>query len=64
MAFSNTLVFVAAAAVLLVLLAGFFNMFRGGAGSPQRSQTLMRWRVGLQFLALAIALMVLYFRGH
>jgi hypothetical protein len=63
-ALSNILVFVAAAAVFAVLLAGFINMFRGGAGAPQRSQTLMRWRVGLQFLALLIALAVLYFRGH
>lgn len=64
MAFSNILVFVAAAAVFVVVLVGFFNMVRGGVGSPQRSQTLMRWRVGLQFLALAIALSVLYFRGR
>jgi hypothetical protein len=61
---SNLVVFIAAAAVFLVLLAGFFNLFRGGAGSPQRSQILMRWRVGLQFLALAIALTVLYLRGR
>jgi UDP-N-acetylmuramyl pentapeptide phosphotransferase/UDP-N-acetylglucosamine-1-phosphate transferase len=53
---SNLVVFIAAAAVLLVVLAGFFNMIRGGEGAPERSQTLMRWRVGLQFLALAIAL--------
>ena len=32
-------------AVLLVLLAGLFVMFRGK--SPNLSQTLMRWRVGL-----------------
>jgi uncharacterized membrane protein len=61
---SNLLVFIAASAVFLVLLAGFFNMFRGGPGAGERSQLLMRWRVGLQFLALAIALTVLYFRGH
>lgn len=61
---SNLLVFIVAAAVFIVLLAGFFNMFRGGPGAPERSQTLMRWRVGLQFLALAIALAVLYFRGR
>ncbi|PPD42666.1 MAG: hypothetical protein CTY15_11950 [Methylocystis sp.] len=64
MPFGNMLIFVVAAAAFLVVLAGFFNMFRGGAGSPQRSQTLMRWRVGLQFLALAIAMTVLYLRGR
>jgi hypothetical protein len=61
---SNILVLVAVAAVFLVLVAGFINMFRGGGGAPERSQILMRWRVGLQFLALAIVLAVLYFRGH
>jgi hypothetical protein len=61
---SNLLVLVAVAAVGLVLLAGFANLIRGGAGAAERSQTLMRWRVGLQFLALAIALSVLYFRGR
>jgi hypothetical protein len=64
MAFSNILVMVAVAAVGVVVVAGFVNMFRGGGGAPERSQTLMRWRVGLQFLALAIAMSVLYFRGH
>jgi hypothetical protein len=60
----NLLLFIAAAVVFLVVLAGFFNMVRGGPGAPQRSQNLMRWRVGLQFLVLAVALTVLYFRGH
>ncbi len=43
---------VALLAVLAVLLAGLWNMMRGG--SANRSQTLMRWRVGLQFLAVII----------
>ncbi|HEY8163110.1 MAG TPA: twin transmembrane helix small protein [Methylocystis sp.] len=64
LALSNILVLVAAAAVFLVVIAGFINMFRGGAGAAQRSQTLMRWRVGLQFLALVIALAALYFKGR
>ena len=29
--------------------------------SPNLSQTLMRWRVGLQFLAIVIAMMLVYF---
>lgn len=61
---SNFLVFVAAAAVFLVLIAGIFNMFLGGEGAPERSQKLMRWRVGLQFVALAVALTALYLRGR
>ncbi|MCC3245564.1 twin transmembrane helix small protein [Methylocystis sp. WRRC1] len=62
MAISNILVAVAVGAVGLVLIAGFVNMFLGGA--PGRSQKLMRWRVGLQFLALALVLAVLYARGR
>lgn len=49
---------VAALAVLLVLLAGLWNMFRGS--SPNLSQKLMRWRVGLQFLAIVITVLLMY----
>jgi hypothetical protein len=52
------LITVALAAVLLVLLAGLWNMLRGT--SPNLSQTLMRWRVGLQFLAIALMMFLLY----
>ena len=45
-------------AVLVVLLAGLWNMMRGT--SPSMSQMLMRWRVGLQFLAIVIAMMLVY----
>ncbi len=45
---------IAVFAVLIVLLLGLWNMFRGG--SPNLSQKLMRWRVGLQFVAILIIL--------
>ena len=45
-------------AVLAVLLAGLWNMLRGT--SPNLSQTLMRWRVGLQFLAIVLMMALLY----
>jgi hypothetical protein len=45
-------------AVILVLLAGLWNMLRGR--NPGRSQRLMRWRVGLQFLAILIGLLFVY----
>jgi hypothetical protein len=48
----------ALAAVAVVLLAGLWNMLRGT--SPSLSQTLMRWRVGLQFLAIVIMLLLVY----
>ena len=50
---------VAALAVAVVLLAGLWNMVRGG--SPNRSQALMRMRVLLQFIAIVIAMTALYF---
>ena len=59
---SNGLVLVAVMAVAVVLFLGLANMLRGG--SPNRSQMLMRWRVGLQFIAIIIILIVLYVRGH
>lgn len=58
---SNSLVAVAVFAVALVLFLGLVNLMRGG--SPNLSQKLMRWRVGLQFLAILIIIGVLYFRG-
>jgi hypothetical protein len=49
----------ALAAVVAVLLFGLWNMMRGGSASL--SQTLMRWRVGLQFLALVLIMIGFYF---
>ena len=57
---SNLLVAVAVGAVFVVLLLGLGNMLRGG--SPNLSQKLMRWRVGLQFLAILLIVGVLWFR--
>lgn len=59
---SNFAVAVAVGAVALVLVLGMVNMLRQGSGN--RSQTLMRWRVGLQFLAIVIIVIVLWTRGH
>lgn len=49
---------IALAAVALVLIAGLWNMARGGSASL--SQTLMRWRVGLQFAAILLIMLALY----
>ncbi len=59
---SNGLVLVAVMAVAVVLFLGLANMLRGG--NSNRSQMLMRWRVGLQFIAIIIIMIVLYVRGH
>lgn len=54
----NAMVPFAIGAVAIVLLAGFVNMFRGG--NPNLSQRLMRWRVGLQFLAIVIIMAAIW----
>jgi hypothetical protein len=57
----NTVVGIAVGAVSLVLLAGLFNMVRGG--SPNKSQQLMRLRVVLQFVAIVIIMGVIWYRN-
>ncbi|MET0688201.1 MAG: twin transmembrane helix small protein [Methyloceanibacter sp.] len=52
----------ALAAVAIVLAIGLWNMLRGG--SSNLSQTLMRWRVILQFIAIIIVMAVIYLSGR
>jgi hypothetical protein len=59
---SHALVVVALLAVSLALALGLVNMLRQGSGN--RSQMLMRWRVGLQFIAILVIVGALYFRPH
>lgn len=58
---ANAFVLVAIGLVFVVLCAGLINMVRGGSSST--SQRLMRWRVGLQFVAILVVMIVLYFRS-
>lgn len=51
------LLYITAAALLLVLAFGLFNMTRRDSKQASRSNILMRWRIGIQ--ALAIGLLVL-----
>jgi hypothetical protein len=51
---------IAVFAVFIVLLFGLWTMLKGNA--PNMSQKLMRWRVGLQFLAVCILMLVLYLK--
>jgi len=52
---------IAVIAVLCVLLAGLWTMMRGR--NANLSQKLMRWRVGLQFVAIVLIMVAIYFRG-
>jgi len=49
---------VAVAAVFVVLLMGLWSLSRGK--SPNLSQKLMRWRVGLQFVAIVLIMLFVY----
>ena len=54
------LIIIVALLVLVVLGLGIFNLARGGENSDGRSNKLMKWRIGLQALALGL-LLVMYF---
>lgn len=56
------LVPVAVIAVAVVLVLGLINLMRGG--NSNRSQMLMRWRVALQFCAIVLIMVTLYFAGR
>lgn len=56
---ANLFSYLAVAAVAVVLVLGLFNMMRGG--SPNRTQSFMRMRVILQFVAIIILMGVLWF---
>ncbi|MCB1543580.1 MAG: twin transmembrane helix small protein [Rhodoblastus sp.] len=58
---ANILISVALGAVVVVLFLGLANMTRDG--SANTSQLLMRWRVGLQFVAILVIMGVLWLRG-
>jgi hypothetical protein len=60
-ALTNYLIPIALAAVVIVLFLGLWNMLRGG--SPNLSQTLMRWRIILQLIALCLVTAAIYFSG-
>jgi hypothetical protein len=53
---------IALGAVALVLVLGLWNVAR--AGTPNRSQALMRMRVMLQFVAIVIVMLTLWAMGR
>jgi len=55
----NILAIVAMVAVVIVLLRGLWNMMKGGDGVT--SNKLMQARVFLQFVALVLVLLTVYF---
>ena len=57
----NIVIGIVMAGVVIILLAGLFNMVRGGSGNT--SQKLMRARVIGQAIALALLMAALFFFG-
>jgi Hypoxia induced protein conserved region len=47
-------------AVFVVLVLGLYTMMQGK--SPNLSQTLMRWRVGLQFVAIVVIMAAVFIK--
>ncbi len=47
--------------VFIVLCFGLWNMLRGD--NPNLSQKLMRWRVILQFAAVCLLMVTVYYAG-
>lgn len=56
------LVYVAMGAVVIVLVLGMGSMSGGRKGpkAVDRSNKLMRWRVGIQFLAIALLAILVF----
>lgn len=59
---TNGVAAVAVGSVAVVLLLGLWNMMRGGPAN--KSQMFMRWRVGLQFIAVVVLMATLYLTGR
>lgn len=57
--FFNGLLPIMLVAVGAVLVLGLWTMLRGS--NPGRVQTLMRWRIILQFIAIIVAMVAIYF---
>jgi Hypoxia induced protein conserved region len=53
---------IALAAVVIVLVLGLWNMMKGGSGNT--SQKLMRMRVLLQGIAIALVMFTLWILGR
>jgi len=56
--FIGIVILLAVASVAVILMAGLVNMSR--SGSANLSQQLMRWRVGMQFVAICLVMVSFY----
>lgn len=59
---ASTIVMIACLAVLVVLLLGINAFRRGGEYNRNNANKLMRWRLGLQAVAVIIIVVAIYIR--
>lgn len=57
------LVAIATLAVLGILLVGIGGFAKGGEFNRKHSNRLMRWRIGVQFIAVLAILLFIWLRG-
>ncbi|QUJ75730.1 twin transmembrane helix small protein [Sulfitobacter albidus] len=57
------LIVIAVLAVVVVLMMGLGGFAKGGKFNAQNSNKLMRWRIGLQFLAVVLIAIYVFTRS-
>ncbi len=57
------ILYIVAAALLIVLALGLINLTRKDAKQASRSNILMRWRIGLQALAVGVIVVMGFVAG-
>jgi hypothetical protein len=50
--------------VLGILMLGIGSFGKGGEFNRKHANKIMRWRIGAQFLAVALILLFVYLRGE
>lgn len=58
------LIAVAVLIVLGILMLGIGSFGKGGDWNRKNANKIMRWRIGAQFVAVALILLFVYLRGE
>jgi hypothetical protein len=59
-----TIALIACAAVVVVLAIGLGSFGSGGEFNRKNANKLMRWRIGLQALAVVLVVVLVWLRGN
>ena len=51
-------------AVAVILLIGIGGFAKGGEFNKTKANKVMRWRIGMQAVAVALILLLIYLRGN